>query len=88
MLHFQPWSSNKSIFSFCIQLLAKDSKETQRESPSDVIMKGSGEITERHAKLTRLPIIFMRMRPSFRSRSCIDRCQRTAKKTTPADFDY
>ena len=31
---------------------------------------GSGEMTERHVKLTRLPIMFMRKRPCLRSSSC------------------
>ena len=37
---------------------------------SFVPILGSGEITERHVKLTRLPIIFIRKRPCFRSSSC------------------
>mmetsp|Transcript_98864 Transcript_98864/g.308315 ORF Transcript_98864/g.308315 Transcript_98864/m.308315 type:complete len:348 (+) Transcript_98864:62-1105(+) len=37
---------------------------------SEVSMLGSGEITERAAKFTRFPIIFILKRPSFFSRSC------------------
>lgn len=37
-----------------------------------VAMYGSGEMTERAAKLTRFPIMCIRNRPAFFSTSCID----------------
>lgn len=41
-------------------------------------MYGSGEMTERQAKLTRLPIMFLRNSPSFFSNCC--RMPYTAKQ--------
>lgn len=54
---------------------------------SPLSKKGSGEMTERHAKLTRLPIMFFLKSPSFFSNSCLIPCtlakSHHIKKKTP-----